>query len=155
MMTSILMFQDSMTSMLDFVLAGVFERFPRLKIAYSEGQIGWLPYAIRRADKVWAAKDKEGRGYKRTPHPPSWYIKDHVYGCIFDDDTALLCRDLIGMDQIMIEVDYPHSACAYPNIVEVAAGLAETAKLNAEEQWKFFRGNAIAAYGLDRIGIPV
>jgi predicted TIM-barrel fold metal-dependent hydrolase len=153
MMTSIIMFIDSMTSALDFVLAGVFERFPNLKIAYSEGQIGWLPYAIRRADKVWRAKDKEGHGYTRTPRPPSSYIEGHIYGCIFDDDTALICRDLIGMGQIMMEVDYPHSACSFPNVVEVATGLADTAGLNKEERRKFFRGNAIDAYGLERIGI--
>jgi predicted TIM-barrel fold metal-dependent hydrolase len=153
MMTSIIMFIDSMTSALDYVLAGTFERFPNLKICYSEGQIGWLPYAIRRADKVWLAKDKEGAGYQRTPNPPSSYIEGHVYGCIFDDDTALICRDLIGMGQIMMEVDYPHSACSFPNVVEVATGLADTAGLNEEERYKFFRGNAIEAYGLDRIGI--
>jgi len=153
MITSVLMFVASMSSMLDFVLAGLFERFPKLKVSYSEGQIGWLPYAIRRADKVWAAKDKEGSGYQRTPHPPSSYISGHVYGCIFDDDTALICRDLIGMDQIMMEVDYPHSACAFPHVVEVASKLAATAGLNEKERYKFFRGNAIVAYGLDRIGI--
>jgi predicted TIM-barrel fold metal-dependent hydrolase len=153
MMTSIIMFIDSMTSALDFVLAGVFERFPNVKIAYSEGQIGWLPYAIRRADKVWHAKDKEGHGYKRTVKPPSSYIEGHVYGCIFDDDTALICRDLIGMSQIMMEVDYPHSACSFPNVVEVATGLADTAGLNDKERHMFFRGNAIEAYGLERIGI--
>ena len=153
MMTSILMFVDSMTSTLDYILAGVFERFPTLKIAFSEGQIGWLPYAVRRADKVWLAKDKETTGYKRTPKPPSSYVAGHVYGCIFDDDTALLCRDLIGMGQIMMEVDYPHSACAFPNVVEVATGLAEVAGLDAQERHKLFRGNAIEAYGLERLGI--
>lgn len=153
MMTSIIMFIDSMTSALDFLLAGVFERFPNLKIAYSEGQIGWLPYAVRRADKVWLAKDKEGAGYQRTKNPPSSYVAGHVYGCIFDDDTALICRDLIGMGQIMMEVDYPHSACSFPNVVQVATGLADTAGLNEKERHMFFRGNAIEAYGLERIGI--
>ncbi len=153
MMTSVLMFVDSMTSTLDYLLGGVFERFPNLKIAYSEGQIGWLPYAIRRADKVWHAKDKEGGDYVRTPNPPSSYVKGHVYGCIFDDDTALLSRDLIGMGQIMMEVDYPHSACAYPHVVEVATGLADIANLNADERRMLFRGNAIEAYGLERMGL--
>jgi predicted TIM-barrel fold metal-dependent hydrolase len=153
MMTSILMFQDSMTSMLNFVLAGVFERYPNLKIAYSEGQIGWLPYAIRRADKVWAGKDKEGAGYKRTPNPPSSYIPGHVYGCIFDDDTALHCRKLIGMSQIMIEVDYPHSACHYPHVLETGLALCAEAGLDDAERYQLFRGNAIEAYGLARFGI--
>jgi hypothetical protein len=102
---------------------------------------------------VWQGKDKEGAGYRRTPKPPSSYIPGHVYGCIFDDDTALICRELIGMDQIMLEVDYPHSACAWPHVVEVGLGLCEAAGLSAEERYKLFRGNAIVAYGLDRFGI--
>ncbi len=53
----------------------------------------------------------------------------------------------------MMEVDYPHSACSFPNVVEVATGLADIAGLNAEERYKFFRGNAIEAYGLERKGI--
>ena len=53
----------------------------------------------------------------------------------------------------MMEVDYPHSACAFPNVVAVATELADVAGLNAEERYKFFRGNAIEAYGLERIGI--
>ena len=38
---------------------GVLVRFPNLKLAYSEGQIGWIPYILERADKVW----EENRGW--------------------------------------------------------------------------------------------
>jgi predicted TIM-barrel fold metal-dependent hydrolase len=150
--TSILMFQNSMSSMLDFVLSGVFERFPGLAVAYSEGQIGWLPYAIRRADKVWAEPHDGGLGY-RLPRPPSTYIPGHVYGCIFDDDTALACRQLIGMDQITFEVDYPHSATSFPHTMELASKMCDEAGLDDSERYKLVRGNAIRAYGLDRFGI--
>jgi hypothetical protein len=57
------------------------------------------------------------------------------------------------MDQIMIEVDYPHSACAFPNMPEVALELCRVAKLDREERYKLLRGNAIEAYGLARNGI--
>ena len=57
------------------------------------------------------------------------------------------------MGQIMMEVDYPHSACSFPNVLEVATGLADTAKLNAEERRMFFRSNAVEAYGLERMGL--
>ena len=151
--TSILMFQNSMSSMLDFVLAGVFERFPRLVIAYSEGQIGWLPYAIRRADKVWLAPHEHRRGEERLPRAPSSYIPGHVYGCIFDDDTALHCRHLIGMDQITFEVDYPHSATTFPHTIDRAQEMCDEAGLDEDERYKLLRGNAIRAYGLHRFGI--
>ena len=53
----------------------------------------------------------------------------------------------------MLEVDYPHSACAYPHVVETGLGLCKSAGLNDEERYKLFRGNAIQAYGLQRFGI--
>jgi predicted TIM-barrel fold metal-dependent hydrolase len=151
--TSILMFQNSMSSLLDFVLAGVFERFPDLVVAYSEGQIGWLPYAISRADKVWSDPHDGSRPEQRTPNPPSSYIRGHVYGCIFDDDVALACRHLIGMDQITFEVDYPHSATSFPHTAERAQQMCDAAGLTSEERYKLLRGNAIRAYGLERFGI--
>ena len=42
-----------MASLSDFLFSGVLVRFPTLKLAYSEGQIGWLPYVLERADDVW------------------------------------------------------------------------------------------------------
>jgi hypothetical protein len=76
-----------------------------------------------------------------------------VYGCIFDDDVALACRDLIGMDQITFEVDYPHSATSFPRTAERAQQMCEAAGLTSEERYKLLRGNAIRAYGLERFGI--
>ena len=38
-------------SLVDFLFSGVFVRIPELKVAYSEGQIGWIPYILERADR--------------------------------------------------------------------------------------------------------
>jgi predicted TIM-barrel fold metal-dependent hydrolase len=43
---------NSMASLMDFLFSGVLVRFPELKLAYSESQIGWIPYALERADNV-------------------------------------------------------------------------------------------------------
>ena len=42
---SVLAFNNSMASLMDFLFSGVLVRFPTLSLAYSEGQIGWIPYA--------------------------------------------------------------------------------------------------------------
>ncbi len=39
--------------MCDYILSGTFVRFPGLKIAYAEGQVGWMPYVIERMAKIW------------------------------------------------------------------------------------------------------
>ena len=51
--SSTLVWTNSMFSLVDFLLSGVFARFPTLKIAYSEGQAGWLPFVLDRIDIVW------------------------------------------------------------------------------------------------------
>jgi Amidohydrolase len=134
------------------VFSGVLDRFPGLRVALSEGQIGWLPYLVARADRVWADPHDGGTGI-RIDRPPSSYVKKQIFGCIFDDDTALRCREMIGIDQIMLEVDFPHAASTHPNTASFARDMCERAGLSLPERYKVFRGNAIRLYGLERFGI--
>jgi predicted TIM-barrel fold metal-dependent hydrolase len=150
---SVLTFANAMGSMLDFLLSGVFDRFPDLRIAYSEGQVGWMPFVLERADNIWAQRKGEGDYNLALERPPSEYVAGHIWGCIFDDLTGLLLRDKVGMDQITFEVDYPHADSTFPHTRETATRLANDAGLDEEETWKLFRGNAIEAYGLSRFGI--
>jgi len=57
---STLTYMNAAMSLTDWLMSGLFEKFPRLKIAYSEGQIGWIPYVLERADAVW--EDNRGWG---------------------------------------------------------------------------------------------
>lgn len=150
--TSVLMFENSMAAVLDLIFAGVLDRFPGLRVALSEGQIGWLPYLLCRADRAWADPHDGGKGI-RISRPPSSYVEGRIYGCIFDDDIALKCRSLIGMDQIMLEADYPHSSGTYPETAEFVRKMCDDAGLVEQERYKLFRGNAIDAFGLKRFGI--
>ncbi|MCB0995393.1 MAG: amidohydrolase [Acidimicrobiales bacterium] len=152
--SSTLTFQNAMGSLIDYILSGTLERFPNLTIAYSEGQVGWVPYVIERADKLWAERQQGTDGFGiDLPNPPSTYIPGRVYFCIFDDDTGLKNRDDIGMDQITFEVDFPHADSTFPHTLETATNIAERAGLNDDESYKLFRGNAITAYKLERFGI--
>ena len=150
--SSTITFANAMGSMCDYVLSGVFVRYPKLRIAYSEGQVGWMPYVLDRMDKIWAERGDASFGID-LPNPPSSYIPGHVYGCIFDDAVGLRNRDLVGMEQIMFEVDYPHADSTFPHTLETVTRIVTEAGLDDGEIYKFVRGNAIAAYRLDRYGI--
>ena len=50
---STLTFANVCFSLVDWLMSGIFERFEDLAIAYSEGQMGWVPYLLERADNVW------------------------------------------------------------------------------------------------------
>jgi predicted TIM-barrel fold metal-dependent hydrolase len=150
--SSTLTFQNAMGSMLDFIFSGTLERFPTLTIAYSEGQVGWMPYVLERADKLWAERSDNSFGTS-LPHPPTSYVAGRIYGCIFDDETGLKNRDAVGIDQICFETDYPHADSTFPHSEKVAADICAQAGLDETETYKLVRGNAIRAFGLERFGI--
>jgi predicted TIM-barrel fold metal-dependent hydrolase len=150
--SSTLTFQNAMGSLCDYLFSGTLARFPKLTIAYSEGQVGWMPYILERADKLWEERSNNSFG-TWLPEPPSSYIPGRVYGCIFDDQTGLRNREVVGMDQICFETDYPHADSTFPHSKETLAKISEEAALNEEELYKLARGNAIKAFGLERFGI--
>jgi predicted TIM-barrel fold metal-dependent hydrolase len=134
-------------SLVDFLFSGVFVRFPDLKVAYSEGQIGWIPYILERADRVW----EDNRGWAGVadivPEKPSSYFSGHVFGCFFDDAHGLKSVDEIGEDNITYESDYPHSDSTWPRTREIAE--EQMADLTDAQRRKIVRGNAIKLFGLD------
>ena len=58
-------------SLADWLFSGLLVRYPDVKLTYSEGQIGWIPYILTRADRVW----EHNRGWSDSrhlvPEPPS------------------------------------------------------------------------------------
>ena len=150
--SSTLTFQNAMGSLIDFVFSGTLARFPELVIAYSEGQVGWMPYVMERMDKLWHERVDNSFG-SNLPQPPTSYLAGRVYGCIFDDETGLFNRDRIGMDTITFECDFPHADSTFPHTEKVATEICVNAGLNEEEIYKLMRGNAIKGFGLERFGI--
>src|SRR5947209_9234043 len=93
-----LSFNNAMASLCDFLFSGVLVRFPKLKLAYSEGQIGWLPYILERADDVWREHRAWGGVKDIVPEPPSTYYYRQVFGCFFRDRHGLESLHRVGID---------------------------------------------------------
>jgi len=97
----------------DWVHLDALNRYPDLRIALSEGGIGWVPYFLERADfsheqhKAWTHSHLGGR-------KPSEVFKKHFMNCFIDDAFGLKNLEDIGEDNITFEVDYPHSDCLWP-----------------------------------------
>ena len=144
--------QGATHALADWLSSGVLDRFRRLKVALSEGQVGWIPFLLERLDSVWHDRPGYG-GISHLSAPPSSYMKDRVYGCVFDDVVGLQLRDRIPMSQIMFETDYPHGDSTWPNSKAVLEKIVANAGLDAEETYDLARGNAIRCYGLERYGV--
>lgn len=141
--------QNAQGSVCDWVFSRTLERFPQIKIAYAESQVGWMPFQFERMDAVW----REGVAGVELPNPPSSYVRGTVFGCIFDDMHGLRSRHEVGMEQILFETDYPHPNGTFPDTRNVAHRLCEAAGMDEKECYQLLRGNAIACYGLERFGI--
>jgi len=138
---STLTFANSCYSLVDWLMSGVFTRFPGLTIAYSEGSIGWIPYILHRADVVWEENRGWGGVADKVLVPPSELFRKHVYGCFFDDPHGLRNLDEIGVDNVTYESDYPHSDSTWPNTRALAE--EQMKHLDREIIEKLVRGNAI------------
>jgi predicted TIM-barrel fold metal-dependent hydrolase len=142
-----LSFGNAMSSLSDFLFSGVLVRYPELKLAYSEGQIGWLPYILERADDVWQEHRAWGGVAETIPEPPSTYYYRQVFGCFFRDRHGLDSLDKVGVDNITFETDYPHTDSTWPDSKQVALELM--GHLPPDIQYKIIRGNAIRMLSLD------
>jgi len=110
---------NSQMCTVELVNSRIFERFPGLKVALSEGGIGWMPYILERTDYTW----ERHRYYTgmEDARRPSDIFRDHIYGCFISDEAGLQNIDLIGEDNIMFEGDYPHSDSNWPNSRKILA----------------------------------
>ncbi|MHB1487213.1 MAG: amidohydrolase family protein [Acidimicrobiales bacterium] len=133
-------------SLVDFLFSGVLVRFPQLKLAYSEGQVGWIPYILERADVVWEQNRAWGGVGDKVPEKPSTYYFRQVYGCFFDDAHGLRNLAAVGEDNITYESDYPHSDSTWPDTRRIAE--EQMKDLTDEQVYKIVRGNAIKMLGL-------
>jgi predicted TIM-barrel fold metal-dependent hydrolase len=114
--TSAVMGSTLFHSMADLVFSDCLHKHPRLQVVYSEGGIGWFPFAIQRLDQVW----DQYRHYKVEPRingsvPPSELIRRQIHGCFIDDALGVELRHTIGIEHIMCETDFPHSDSVWPN----------------------------------------
>jgi predicted TIM-barrel fold metal-dependent hydrolase len=142
-----LSFGNAMSSLTDFLFSGVLVRFPDLKLAYSEGQIGWIPYILERADDVWLEHRAWGGVRDIVPEPPSTYYYRQVFGCFFRDRHGIESLETVGVDNTTFETDYPHTDSTWPNTKKVAQELM--AGLPDDVVHKLVRGNAIRMLELD------
>jgi predicted TIM-barrel fold metal-dependent hydrolase len=139
---------NAVSSLMEFLFSGVLERYPTLLLAYSEGQVGWIPYQLERADAVWS-EHRAWNGLKgEMKQPPSHYYYRQVYGCVFRDFFGLRNLADVGEDNVTFEVDYPHTDSTFPNTVALAREMF--AGLTDEQRYKVCRGNAIRMLHLDQ-----
>ena len=110
---------NSMMAGVDWLLSGVFERFPGLKVILSEGGAGWIPYLLERADKAFhdvrLQRNVTIGQTASSSRPPSELFLDHMYVCLVDEHFALRSLGDIPVDNLLWEGDFPHGDGLWPH----------------------------------------
>jgi predicted TIM-barrel fold metal-dependent hydrolase len=134
-------------SMADWLLSGTLLRFPQLKIAFSESQVGWMPFLLERLDRIYT----NSRGWSALDplitDLPSTQVPGRVYGCFFDDMVGVEERHRIGVTQMVFETDYPHQDSTWPDSFKLVEEIATL--VPHDELELLIRGNAITMLDLD------
>lgn len=101
----------------DWLFASFWKRYPKLRMALSEGGIGWIPYFLERADFTyehhheWTFSDFD-------KERPSDLFKRHIATCFIDDQFGIKNLEYMNEDMVLYECDYPHSDTVWPNTPE-------------------------------------
>ncbi len=105
--------QMSLSACAEWLWSGYAVRYPNLKIAMSEGGVGWVAMLIDRLDNI---VDRSGYGLDGFGgQRPADVLRRNFWFCTIDDPSTICTRHTIGVDHIMVEVDYPHGDGTWPD----------------------------------------
>jgi predicted TIM-barrel fold metal-dependent hydrolase len=143
--------QVSVLAAQDMLWGPAMRKYPDLKVAWSEGGIGWIPFYLDRADRHYTNQKwtRQDFGDKL----PSEVFREHSLVCYITDPTSLKLRREIGIDMIAFEVDYPHSDCLWPDAPEVLLSELNGAGATDEEIDKISWQNAARFFNYDPFAV--
>jgi uncharacterized protein len=127
-----------------WVLTGVLERFPDLKVIFVEPGVGWVAWWLYTVDDLAARQGYEFPGLKKAP---SEYFRRNVYLTFIDEpDVIRHAHEVIGISNVMWSSDYPHPVTSWPR----SRSIAEEAVKGATEAERelVLSGNATRVWNL-------
>jgi uncharacterized protein len=135
----------NMIHMTNWIINGLPERFPRLKLVWIESGLAWLPFLMQRLDNEYMMRTSEAPALKRLP---SDYMRDMFFASQPMERPADLrvlettFRLIKAESQLVYSSDYPHWDFDLPSVIYDLPFLSETAKRS------ILGGNAIRLFGL-------
>jgi hypothetical protein len=134
----------------DLLWADFWHRFPGLRFSLSEGDIGWIPYFLQRAEHTF---DRHNAWMGHQPPQglrPTELFRERILCCFISDRIGVKLLDELNVDNVCWESDYPHSDSMWPNAPEGLAPLFEgveravVAKITHENAMRHYRFDPFA-----------
>jgi predicted TIM-barrel fold metal-dependent hydrolase len=133
------------------IFGGVLERFPNLKVVFTETHSDWVLGALQRMDHSWERSDLRRDIRDVVPMRPSEYWNRQCYlGSSLFSRAEIAARHRIGVGKMMIGIDFPHSEGAWRygtrNYVKATFGAEQ---VPVSEARKMLGGTAAEVFGFD------
>ena len=135
-------------SLADIIFAGVFERFPKLRVGSVEHEAAWVGHFLSRMNYDYVQRTRDQTPYRfKQDMVPSDFFHRNAFVSFLEDPLGIRLRDIVGVDNLMWGSDYPHHESTFPRSREI---IAETlAGCTEEEKAKIAGGNAARVYHLN------
>jgi hypothetical protein len=122
----------SLIHMTNWIINGLPERFPKLKVLWIESGLAWIPYLMQRLDHEYQMRSCEAPMLKRLP---SEYMRDMFYTSQPMEKTNLkllqATMESFNADtQLLYASDWPHWDFDAPSSITTLPFLSEQAKRN-------------------------
>ncbi len=128
-----------------FVLGGVFERHPKLKVVCVEADAGWVPHYMYRMDHAYD-RHRYWLPAGTLSKMPSEYFRENVYTTFQDDWVAFQMKDMCNIHRLMWANDFPHSDSTWPWSQDILK--KHTAGLSEQERDLILHDNVAELYRL-------
>jgi predicted TIM-barrel fold metal-dependent hydrolase len=140
----VLFFGYAMFATVDWLYSKIPVRYPGIKIAISEGGIGWVAGLMDRLDHMLSYHEMYGTWTSDIELTPRETLQRNFWFCAVDDPSSFMQRDRIGVENILLEADYPHCDSTWPLTQEVMR--RDLGGLSDPEIQQLAWGNASALY---------
>jgi predicted TIM-barrel fold metal-dependent hydrolase len=136
---------ENMLALAHFMLSGILDRFPTLRLLVLESNSGWLPFFLNRLDK--ATEGRQGLAFYDNPlgaTPMEYFLRQCAIAADADENTIKYVVDYIGNNNIVFNTDYPHSDAPAPHepLQDMFAQ-----PLSDESKEKILWDNSVKIYG--------
>ena len=143
------MFLMNFRGMMNLILTGMLERYPKLKFVSVESGVGWVPFLLQSIEytiKELLTPEERRARFKRSPHEQFTQQIFTSYWFENANNVDSYLREF-GAENLMFETDFPHPQCLYPDVREK---VSETlGHHSADIQRKVLYENAAHLYGIE------
>ena len=133
-----------MEAMGSYIVGGVLERFPTLRLAFLEGNCSWLPWLLWRLEEQWEMY-KEGEQVQLSLEPTEYFLRQCYVSLEPGEGPAQYVVNTLGDDNLVISTDYPHPDSSYPYAMEHFMELKEIGEASKR---KVLWDNCVRLYNL-------